>query len=87
MRQILAILAASNPEALLKEINVPSLILHGDRDGLVHVDGGRATANSIPNSKLIIYPGMGHDFPIELVAEIAKDIVEFIELESTTGNA
>jgi pimeloyl-ACP methyl ester carboxylesterase len=78
IRQVLAILAASNRESQLKKIVIPSLVLHGDSDGLVHVEGGRATAQSIPNARLKIYAGMGHDLPTELVPEMVQDIVGFI---------
>jgi len=78
LSQILAIMVARNRESLLKSVNIPSLILHGDSDGLVHVDGGKATAKAIPDAQLKIYPGMGHDFPRELVPNIVDDIVQFI---------
>jgi len=77
LSQILAIMVARNRESLLKLVNIPSLILHGDSDRLVPVEGGKATANAIPFAQLKIYPGMGHDFPIELVPEILDDIIEF----------
>jgi len=86
IRQILAILAAGNRETLLKKINIPSLVLHGDCDGLVHVNGGVATAKSIPNATLKIYPGMGHDLPVELVPQIIQDIVNFIQIDSNKSN-
>ena len=38
-----------------------------DRDGLVNLAGGKATVKAIPNVKLKIYLGMGHDFPVELI--------------------
>jgi pimeloyl-ACP methyl ester carboxylesterase len=76
MRQVLAIMAASNREKALSTLTMPSLVIHGDRDGLVNVAGGKATANAIPNAKLKIYPGMGHDFPAELIPSIVDDIID-----------
>jgi pimeloyl-ACP methyl ester carboxylesterase len=75
MRQLLAIMAAKNRTKALSQLKVPALILHGDSDGLVNVEGGKETAKAIPNSKLKIYSGMGHDFPIELIPEICNDLV------------
>lgn len=75
-RQLFAILAAEDRELALSKITTPSLVIHGDSDKLVHVAGGKATAKAIPNSKLKIYPGMGHDFPIELIPSIANEIVQ-----------
>jgi pimeloyl-ACP methyl ester carboxylesterase len=76
MRQLLAIMAASNRESGLCKLNIPSLVIHGDSDGLVNLAGGKATANAIPNAKLKIYPGMGHDFPAELIPSIVDDIID-----------
>jgi pimeloyl-ACP methyl ester carboxylesterase len=78
MRQMLAIMNADNREGALSKLNIPSLVIHGDKDGLVNVAGGQATAAAIPNAKLKIYPGMGHDFPIELIPSIVDDIVAHI---------
>ena len=36
-------------------------MIHGDRDPLVPVEGGRDTAAKVPGAKLTIVPGMGHD--------------------------
>jgi pimeloyl-ACP methyl ester carboxylesterase len=76
MRQVLAIMAASNREKALSTLTMPSLVIHGDSDGLVNVAGGKATANAIPNAKLKIYPGMGHDFPAQLIPSIVDDIID-----------
>jgi pimeloyl-ACP methyl ester carboxylesterase len=75
LRQLLAIMAAKNRTKALSNMKVPTLVLHGDSDGLVNVEGGKETAKAISNSKLKIYPGMGHDFPIELIPEISQDII------------
>jgi pimeloyl-ACP methyl ester carboxylesterase len=71
-------MAAGNREGGLSKLNIPSLVIHGDRDGLVNVAGGKATADAIPNAKLKIYPGMGHDFPVELIPNIVDDIVTHV---------
>lgn len=78
-RQILAIICADDRTLLLNQLTLPSLVLHGDADMLVKVDCGKATAAAIPNSKLKIYPNMGHNFPSQLVPRIVQDIVQFIQ--------
>jgi pimeloyl-ACP methyl ester carboxylesterase len=78
MRQMLAIMAAGDRENALSKLDIPSLIIHGDRDGLVNIAGGKATADAIPKAKLKIYPGMGHDFPVELIPSIVDDIVAHV---------
>ena len=38
-------------------------VIHGKQDRLVPLSGGRATARAIPDSRLLIIDGMGHDIP------------------------
>ncbi len=50
--------------AELRHIDVPTLVIHGDRDRMVHPTGGAATARAIPGARLETIVGMGHDLPI-----------------------
>ena len=65
-RQTLALLAQPDRSPALRKLDVPTLVIHGLADRLVHVSGGRATAQAIPNAELLLIPGMGHDLPREL---------------------
>jgi pimeloyl-ACP methyl ester carboxylesterase len=78
IRQMLSIMATGNREDALSKLDIPSLVIHGDKDGLVNLAGGKATAKAIPNAKLRVYPGMGHDFPVELIPNIVNDIVAHV---------
>jgi len=78
MRHVLALMATDNREQALSKLDIPSLVIHGDGDRLINVAGGQATANVIPNAKLKIYPGMGHDFPVELIPNIVDEIVDHV---------
>ena len=44
----------------LPQIAAPTLVVAGDRDPFYTVGLFRATADGIPNAKLILYKGMGH---------------------------
>lgn len=46
----------------LLSVRAPALVIHGERDPLVHLDGGRITAAAIPRSKLVVLPAAGHVF-------------------------
>jgi len=52
--------------AALRKLDVPTVVVHGLADRMVHVSGGRATAAAIPGAELVLIPGMGHDLPPEL---------------------
>jgi pimeloyl-ACP methyl ester carboxylesterase len=62
-RQLVAILASGDWTESLHSITVPTLVIHGDADQTVNVDGGQATAAAIPGAELMIIPGMSHDIP------------------------
>lgn len=75
-RQISAIMDDGDRRKRLKQVRVPSLVIHGTDDPLVPVEGGRDTAAHIPGAKLLELPGMGHDLPLELVETIADAVAE-----------
>ncbi|MBK1895360.1 alpha/beta fold hydrolase [Chryseobacterium paridis] len=79
IRQLLAMGSWQyNPETL-RQIDVPTLIIHGTIDLIFHPDCARDLAQSIPNSELMMIEGMGHSLPPELQAIIAKKIIENIQ--------
>ena len=61
--QMLAMTASGDRAASLAGLNVPTLVIHGDRDPLIDVSGGRRTAELVPGAELIELEGMGHDLP------------------------
>ena len=63
-RQLAAIFASGDRTAELAQIEVPSLVIHGDRDRMVHPTGGAATAKAITGARLETIVGLGHDLPI-----------------------
>lgn len=60
-RQLAAILNERDRTADLAALDVPALVIHGDRDRIIQPSGGRATAAAIPGAELREIPGMGHD--------------------------
>jgi pimeloyl-ACP methyl ester carboxylesterase len=77
-RQLLAIVASGDRTARLGSISVPTLVLHGAADPLVDVSGGRATAQAVPGSELVVMNGMGHDLPRALWPEMAARIAALV---------
>jgi pimeloyl-ACP methyl ester carboxylesterase len=62
MRQMLAVITQRDRTQALREVHVPTTVLHGLADRMVHVSGGRATAAAVPGAELRLVEGMGHDF-------------------------
>ncbi|KKL77333.1 hypothetical protein LCGC14_2035940 [marine sediment metagenome] len=73
-RQMLAIMANGNRKSKLSSVKVPTLIIHGNNDPLVLIDGGKDTHNAIPGSELIIIDGMGHSLPPETWTQVTDAI-------------
>ncbi len=73
-RQFAAIVADGDRRERLKAVTAPTLVIHGEDDPLVPVEGGHDTAASIAGARLHTLPGMGHDLPLELIEEIADAI-------------
>jgi pimeloyl-ACP methyl ester carboxylesterase len=65
-RQLRAILASGSRKERLHTVRAPTLVIHGTVDPLVHPDGGKDTAASIPGAKLLMIEGMGHAIPIPM---------------------
>lgn len=78
-RQLCAILASPPRNAMLKNLRMPAMVLHGMDDPLIRVESGRDTAASIPGCRLVEVPGMGHDFTNALVPVYHKHISAFLK--------
>ncbi|MBB4662317.1 alpha/beta fold hydrolase [Conexibacter arvalis] len=77
-RQLAAILASGDRTRQLHRISAPTLVIHGDRDRMIALSGGRATARAIPGAELHVIPGMGHDLPRENWPEVIDSIVHHV---------
>ena len=63
-RHLTAIAATGDRTSELKKVDVPFLVIHGTHDPLVPVWGGLATHRAVPNAKLKLIRGMGHELPV-----------------------
>lgn len=70
LRQMLAILTQPDRTKALKQLEIPVGVLHGMKDHMVHVSGGRATARAVHGAEVVLVPGMGHDLPEQLYPTI-----------------
>lgn len=73
-RQLHAINAQTDRGRQLRKLAVPSLVMHGSADKLVFPRGGRHTADVIPDARLRIFEGMGHDMPEQLWGRFVDEI-------------
>ena len=72
-----AILCPTNED--MKNINVPTLIIHGDGDKIVPIKAtGEQSSGLIKNSSFIIYPGAAHGLWYTEREQLNKDLMNFI---------
>jgi pimeloyl-ACP methyl ester carboxylesterase len=74
LRQWAAIAASPDRTPGLREVRVPTLVVHGADDPLITLSGGEATAAAVPGAELLVLPGMGHDLPAQLWPQIVDAI-------------
>ena len=78
-RQLLAIAASGDRTESVRRIRVPTHVIHGDQDPLIHPEAGFDTARTIVDAggdaTLSIIDGMGHDLPAPLLPRIVDEIV------------
>jgi pimeloyl-ACP methyl ester carboxylesterase len=83
-RQINAIYKSGDRTVELGRISVPTLVIHGDSDRIVHPSGGRATAAAITGARHVTIAGMGHDLAPGVIDRLVELITNHIEQSPTT---
>ena len=78
-RQLLALMVSGNRRPCLEKLTIPTLVIHGDADPLVPVEGGIDTAKAIPGATLLIVEGMGHDLPMGAWDRIVDGIAAHVK--------
>lgn len=63
----------------LADIQVPTLILWGEKDRVLHPDNGRVFQRYIPGSRLHYFPGVGHVPMAEAPEASAQVVMQFID--------
>jgi pimeloyl-ACP methyl ester carboxylesterase len=80
--QIAAIAATGDRTERLREVQIPTLVVHGREDSLVTLSGGEATAAAVPGADLLVFGRMGHDLPPLYWSQLA-DAIFGVAMRST----
>lgn len=72
LQQFLAILCTGSLRSLDKQIQQPTLVVHGSRDRLLPPAHGKAVAKAIPDAKFELIEGMGHDIPPHFIPYLSE---------------
>jgi pimeloyl-ACP methyl ester carboxylesterase len=83
-----AIAAYATTREAVARLAMPTLVLHGDEDRAVDVKYGRELAETIPNSRLVIFEGAGHNYLVAAGQASTQALLQFFdEVESTQSSA
>ena len=82
--QLAAMITGPDRTHDLESIEIPTLVIHGAKDTLVQVDGGKATAAAIKDSRIVIFDEMGHEMPEILWCDITTEILNHVQTSEGT---
>ena len=78
-RQMNAAISDGSRVERIREISTPTLVIHGEDDVLIAYQAGKDVADNIPDAEFQLVPGMGHNIPEALGAELADRVLTFIQ--------
>jgi pimeloyl-ACP methyl ester carboxylesterase len=76
--QAAAIAAYATSREAVGRLSMPVLVLHGDEDTAVDVKHGRELAATIPGSRLVIFPGAGHNYLVAAGPQSTAALLDFL---------
>jgi len=65
----------------LKKVKVPTLVLHGDADAIVPIEGsGQRTHRAVPHSKLVVVHGAPHGLNVSHAQAFNDALLSFLRV-------
>ena len=74
-RQMMAIFRAGDRSSDVSTISAKTLVIHGEDDGLIPPAHGQHTADTIKDADLVVYPGMAHNVPEDILPKMIERMV------------
>lgn len=78
VRQLVAVLHAPDRTRSLRTLRLPTTVIHGTADPMIHVSGGRATARAVPGASMMLVPNLGHDLAPALERPLVAAICQTV---------
>lgn len=79
-QQFCAIVASGSRLQKLGQIKAPTLVIHGTADPLVNPKHAEIYAPLIPNARLLMIEGMGHELPKGALEEVLPEIIRHLSI-------
>jgi pimeloyl-ACP methyl ester carboxylesterase len=73
-RHFAAVLGTGSLLGYDRQVEAPTVVIHGKADKLMRPFGGRAVARAIRGARLVLFDGMGHDLPEQLWDDIIGEL-------------
>jgi pimeloyl-ACP methyl ester carboxylesterase len=73
-RHFAAVLGTGSLLGYDRQIEAPTVVIHGKADKLMRPSGGRAVARAIRRARLVLFDGMGHELPEQLWDDIVGEL-------------
>ena len=71
-------LAEADLRDVLPKIRIPTLLVYGDRDVRASLDVAEDIRNAIPESRLVVFPGVGHMSSVQAGDELNREFRRFL---------
>ncbi len=75
----MAVAASPSRREGLARVTAPTLVIHGDEDPILPLAHGEATAAAIPEARLVVLQGIGHEIPEGALDEFLQPILGHLE--------
>lgn len=85
-RQLLASAAAKPRDQDLKQLQLPTLLMHGAEDPLFPVVHAEHMAKLIPGAQLEVIAGLGHNFEPGAAAKMSNRLLQFLRQNRLLGS-
>ena len=76
--QTAATMASPSRLEELKNLKIPTLVIHGTEDPVINYAHGVVCAKVIPGAKLLLLKGVGHEIPSVIVPEAVEAVLKHI---------
>ena len=84
-RQLAATLASGHRADGLRNLTIPTLVIHGTDDPIIQPSGGERTAELVPDAELLLVDKMGHDLAKPLWPRLVDAIIGHADQGQSQG--
>ncbi len=77
-RQMAAIMRSGDRAVGLAQLDMPTLVVHGQNDSLINISAGRRTAELVAGARFLEIEGMSHDFVSQMWPPLISAVTSLV---------